>query len=155
SFALYEKEEVANFADYFTQRFAANNLNSKAIFAGKRCLDAGCGGGRGSLFMLMNGAAHVTAMDVSPTNIETTLRNCTAFGFDSVTCRQSSLEAIPFDDGEFDFVWCNGVIMHTENPDACLSEISRVLKVGGNAWIYVYGAGGLYWYLVRHFRKVL
>jgi ubiquinone/menaquinone biosynthesis C-methylase UbiE len=155
SFALYGKQELAEFTDFFRQRFEANHLDPKTVFAGKRCVDAGCGGGRGTLFMLMNGAAHVTALDVSELNIETTTRNCKTFGFDSFTCKQTSLEHIPFDDGAFDFVWCNGVIMHTANPDACLSEIARVLKPGGQAWIYVYGAGGLYWYLVREFRDIL
>lgn len=155
SFALYNKDEMAQFTDYFRQRFYANNLDSRAIFSGKRCLDAGCGGGRGTLFMLMNGAAHVTAVDVSATNIESTARNCKEFSFDSVTCVESSLENLAFDDGQFDFVWCNGVIMHTANPDASLAEISRVLRIGGQAWIYVYGAGGLYWYLINEFRNIL
>jgi ubiquinone/menaquinone biosynthesis C-methylase UbiE len=155
SFALYGRRELEEFTDFFRQRFEANGLDAKSIFAGKRCMDAGCGGGRGTLFMLMNGAAHVTALDVSELNIETTAKNCKTFGFDSVTCRQTTLENIPFADGEFDFVWCNGVIMHTAHPDKCLSEITRVLKVGGQSWIYVYGAGGLYWYLVREFRRIL
>lgn len=155
SFALYDAGELAAFAGYFTQRFAANGLDPRAIFGGKRCLDAGCGGGRGSLFMLMHGAAHVTALDVSPTNVETTSRQCRDAGFTSIDCRQASLEQIPFEAGAFDLVWCNGVLMHTADPDACLDELTRVLAVGGRAWIYVYGAGGLYWYLVRHFRRIV
>jgi ubiquinone/menaquinone biosynthesis C-methylase UbiE len=155
SFALYDLEELTRFAEFFTQRFAANGLDPRATFGGKRCLDAGCGSGRGSLFMLMNGAASVTAIDVSPTNIETTARQCRAAGFESVACRQTSLEEIPFEEGAFDVVWCNGVVHHTAEPDGCLAEITRVLKVGGQAWIYVYGAGGLYWYLVRHVRRIL
>jgi ubiquinone/menaquinone biosynthesis C-methylase UbiE len=155
SFALYNADEMAQFTDYFRQRFAANGLDPKAIFSGRRCLDAGCGGGRGTLFMLGNGAAQVTAVDVSAQNVETTAHNCRTFGYESYKCLQTTLERLPFADGEFDFVWCNGVLMHAANPDACLSEITRVLKVGGDAWIYVYGAGGLYWYLVREFREIL
>jgi ubiquinone/menaquinone biosynthesis C-methylase UbiE len=155
SFALYDKPEMAEFTDYFRQRFVANKLVPEAVFSGKRCMDAGCGGGRGTLFMLMNGAAHVTAVDVSALNVSTTANNCQASGYDSFKCMQTTLERLPFADGEFDFVWCNGVLMHTANPDACLSEITRVLKVGGQAWIYVYGAGGLYWYLIREFREML
>lgn len=154
SFALYD-QKMGKFVDFFRQRFKANNLDPKKIFSGKRCLDAGCGNGRGTLFMLENGAAHVTAADISPTNIESVERNCKAFGFQSFDTRLVSLEHLPFKDEEFDFVWCNGVVMHTANPDASLFEVSRVLRVGGQAWIYVYGAGGVYWYLVEAFREIL
>jgi ubiquinone/menaquinone biosynthesis C-methylase UbiE len=155
SFALYDKEEMDKFVAFFRQRFKANGIDPKKVFSGKRCLDAGCGNGRGTLFMLENGAKHVTSVDISPTNIESTDRNCRAFGFDAYDTRLVTLEHLPFDDEEFDFVWCNGVVMHTANPDASLYEISRVLRVGGESWIYVYGAGGLYWYLVEAFRKIL
>jgi hypothetical protein len=42
--------------------------------------------------------------------------------------------------------------MHTAKPDSCLQEITRVLKVGGRSWVYVYGSNGLYWYLINRFR---
>lgn len=155
SFALYNKEEMDKFVAFFRQRFKANGIDPTKIFSGKRCLDAGCGNGRGTLFMLENGAKHVTSVDISPTNIESTDRNCRAFGFDAYGTRLVTLEQLPFDDEEFDFVWCNGVIMHTANPDTSLYEISRVLRVGGELWIYVYGAGGLYWYLIDAFRRIL
>jgi ubiquinone/menaquinone biosynthesis C-methylase UbiE len=140
SFALYDKAEMKEFVGFFRQRFAANNIDPGVVFSGKRCLDAGCGNGRGALFMLDNGAAHVTAADISPTNIESAARNIETFGFKNYSVKQTSLESLPFEDGAFDFVWCNGVVMHTHNPDACLSELARVLKPGGQAWISVYSA---------------
>lgn len=88
------------------------------------------------------------------TFIETTLRNCHDFGYKNVKVINGSLAQIDFPDQSFDFVWCNGVIQHTAEHDRCLFEISRILKVGGNSWIYVYGAGGLYWYCIRAFRTI-
>ena len=155
TFALYDRPEMEEFVGFFTQRFAANSLDPRSIFEGKRCLDAGCGNGRGSIFMLSNGAAHVDFADISPTNIASTAGNLESFGFTDFAGHETSLEALPFADESFDFVWCNGVVMHTHNPDKCLHELARVLKVGGQAWIYVYGAGGVYWYGVRRFRELL
>lgn len=155
SFALYDKKALTEFIQPFRVRFDANGLSPKELFQGRRCLDAGCGNGRGSLFMLEHGASHVTAVDISATNVNSTAANLLDFGFRNFETRLSSLETLPFDAGVFDFVWCNGVLMHTANPDRCLAELARVLVTGGRTWIYVYGAGGVYWHFVRFFRRML
>ncbi len=153
SFALYDTEQMKQFTGFFEQRLLANSLDGKSLFYGKRCLDAGCGNGRGSLLMLKNGAAHVTALDISEENLRSVDRNLRSFGYSNFDCRQTSLEEIDIADESFDFVWCNGVLMHTANPDKCLQEIARTLKIGGRSWIYVYGSNGLYWYLINRFRS--
>jgi SAM-dependent methyltransferase len=103
--------------------------------------------------MLKSGAAHVTAVDISAENLRSVERNLKQFGFLNFDCRQSTLEDIRADDEFFDFVWCNGVLMHTAQPDLCLQELARVLKRGGQSWIYVYGSNGFYWYLINQFRS--
>ncbi|WP_027720762.1 class I SAM-dependent methyltransferase [Maridesulfovibrio zosterae] len=155
TFAMYTRKEMEEFIEPFRVRFDRNGLDARKIFAGKKCFDAGCGNGRGSLFMLMNGAAHVTSYDFSKKNIQSTRNFLKEFGYSDFDTMQGSLENIPFDDQEFDFVWCNGVIMHTEHPNECLKEISRILKTGGNSWLYIYGSGGVYWNIIYHFRKLL
>lgn len=155
SFALYDKKALIEFVEPFRVRFDANGLSPEGLFQGRRCLDAGCGNGRGSLFMLDHGASHVTAIDISATNVKSTAANLSDFGFKNFDTRLSSLETLPFDAETFDFVWCNGVLMHTANPDLCLAELARVLIPGGRSWIYVYGAGGVYWHFVRSFRRIL
>lgn len=155
TFALYSRKDMNEFIEPFQIRFQRNGLDAAKIFKGKKCFDAGCGNGRGSLFMLMNGAAHVTAFDFSEKNIASTKRFTSEYGFSNIECKQGSLEAIPFEAGTFDFVWCNGVIMHTGRPDKCLSEISRILKPGGNMWLYIYGSGGAYWRIIFNLRRLM
>ncbi len=155
TFARYSEREMVEFIEPFKIRFECNKLDARKLFAGKKCFDAGCGNGRGTLFMLMHGAAHVTGYDFSHTNVSSTRRFAEAFGYGNVDCRQGSLEDILFPDEAFDVVWCNGVIMHTEKPNGCLREISRILKVGGNAWLYIYGSGGVYWRTIYHLRDLL
>lgn len=48
-----------------------------------------------------------------------------------------SKEHYPFENESFDFVICNAVLEHVENPDFVVSEIWRVLKKGGKAYISV------------------
>jgi ubiquinone/menaquinone biosynthesis C-methylase UbiE len=155
TFARYTQQEMIEFIEPFKVRFGRNKLDARSIFEGKKCFDAGCGNGRGALFMLMNGAAHVTACDFSSQNVESTRSFLRQFGFENAEVFESSLESIPRPDETFDFVWCNGVIMHTRYPNRCLNEIARILKVGGKSWIYVYGSGGLYWRTIYRFRRML
>jgi len=155
TFAMYSHDDMLEFIEPFKVRFQRNNLNPKELFKGKKCLDAGCGNGRGSLFMLMNGAMHVTAYDISRKNVESTQKFAREFGFSNVTVKEGSLEKIPFEDESFDFIWCNGVIMHTERPNQCLQELSRVLKVSGRIWLYIYGSGGVYWRIISLLRGIL
>ncbi|HME41638.1 MAG TPA: class I SAM-dependent methyltransferase [Syntrophorhabdales bacterium] len=155
TFAMYSTRDMLDFIEPFKMRFARNGLDPETTFKGKLCFDAGCGNGRGSLFMLMNGAAQVTAYDISQNNVVSTRHFAKEFGFTNIEVRQGSLEQIPFAAGSFDVIWCNGVIMHTERPNACLEELARVLKIPGRMWLYVYGAGGVYWRIISHIRSAL
>lgn len=155
TFALYTRPEMLEFIEPFNVRFEKNGLNARQIFQGKRCFDAACGNGRGALFMLMNGAAHVTCCDFSEKNVQSTRSFLKQFGFDNAEVFESTLESIARPDESYDFVWCNGVIMHTAHPNRCLNEISRILKRGGRSWIYVYGSGGAYWRSIQRFREML
>ena len=38
---------------------------------------------------------------------------------------------VPFADGEFDVVTCQGLLHHLEDPEPCLRELKRVLRPGG------------------------
>lgn len=153
TFELYGRDEIEAFIVPFRTRFIRNNLNAKHIFAGKKCLDAGCGGGRGSLFMAENDADRVDAVDISDENIINTQKSAHLFSYKNIQTNKQSLSALPYPDQHFDIVFCNGVLMHTHNPDHSLKEISRVLKIGGHMWVYVYGAGGTYWHCVNLFRR--
>ena len=153
TFSVYNSEELEEFKAPLQQRITLNKLDSASLFRGKTVLDAGCGGGRGSLLALENGASRLVCLDVSAQNVETTGKVLSKAGYSNFEIVQSSLEELPFEDEFFDFVWCNGVLMHTKNPAATLREIIRVLRVGGESWIYVYGAGGIYWRLMATFRR--
>lgn len=140
----YDDELFKQSVALFGARWRANHEPAD-FFTGKRCLDAGCGGGRFSFAMAQLGAAAVVGVDVSHDGIADAERRRDALGMTQVTFRRSSLIELPFDDGEFDFVCCSGVLHHTVSVERGLAEIHRVLAPGGSVYLLLYGAGGLYW----------
>jgi len=54
-----------------------------------------------------------------------------------IDIRSGMAESIPFDDQSFDFVNVCEVIEHVDDPDKVLSEMYRVLDVGGMAYVSV------------------
>ena len=154
TFALYDEKSFDEFVPPLYTRLKNNGISTD-VFKGKRCLDAGCGGGRGSILMAQCGAKEVIGVDFSSTNIESCRKRAEQKGFSNLFFYEHSLTELPFENESFDVIWCNGVLMHTIDPDKCLQEISRVLKTDGHMWLYVYGAGGVYWYMIDWIRKTL
>lgn len=148
----YDDQLFKQSVDLFGARWRTNG-EPEDFFRGKRCLDAGCGGGRFSFAMALMGAASVVGIDVSAEGIADANRRREAMGANQVSFRQSTLIELPFDDGEFDFVCCSGVLHHTVSIERGLSEIHRVLKPGGRVYLLLYGAGGVYWPLTLVLRS--
>ena len=62
---------------------------------------------------------------------------------------------LPYEDDTFDVVYSFGVLHHTPDTNSCISEAFRVLKPGGQSWIYVYGSDGIWWNIIYKLRKNL
>ncbi len=141
---LFE-ESVALFA----QRFVANDFELR-WFHGKRCLDAGCGGGRYSIAMARLDAAEVIGCDISPEGLADAWRR--AMGVPNVFFEEADVLNLPYPDESFDFVCCSGVLHHTPDPGRGLREVSRVLRPGGRLYLLLYGKGGLRWPTIMQMR---
>jgi ubiquinone/menaquinone biosynthesis C-methylase UbiE len=79
----------------------------------------------------------IKAIDISAAMVEIARRNSQEMGLSGrVEFLLGSAENIPFEPGYFDLVVSTGSFHHWANPEKCLAEIHRVLKNGGEAWIY-------------------
>ena len=63
---------------------------------------------------------------------------------DSINFQSANVISLPFEDEEFDFVCCHGVLLHLANYEqieSAFSELSRVTKKGGHLYT-VFGVDG-------------
>ena len=152
-FSNFSKENIASVVSNFEARFFDGSDESP--FQNKHCLDGGCGAGRGSIFMLKSGAQYVDCVDISPLNAATAKKNLKACGYENFSVWEETLTTLPFGDETFDVVWSYGVVHHTDNPSKALHELSRVLKVGGRLFLFLYGRGDLQFCMHQAIRQYL
>ncbi len=120
----------------------ADRIRAVGLVHRARVLDAGCGFGQWSLQLAGSNDA-VDALDVDPRRLALLDHLAGALGVANLRTHQGRLEALPFDDGQFDGVLCYGAIFCTDWKQA-LRELARVLGPEGR--LYVTGCG-LGWYL--------
>jgi ubiquinone/menaquinone biosynthesis C-methylase UbiE len=128
----------------------------EAFLRDKECFDGGCGTGRLAIAMAKAGARRVVAVDVAEDSLEYLRRTMRRYRLDNIepVCRDVT-DLSGFETGTFDFVASNGVLHHTQAPERGIAEHFRVTKRGGSFWLYLYGAGGLYWHIYDRFRPIV
>ena len=128
----------------------------EAFFRDKVCFDGGCGTGRASIAMAKAGARRVVAVDLSEASLEYLRRTATRYRLSNIEVVQQDVTDLGrFETGSFDFVFSNGVLHHTPAPERGLAEHFRILRPGGKLWLYLYGAGGLYWHVYDRLRPIV
>jgi SAM-dependent methyltransferase len=153
---LFDREQWEKFSDNHFNLWSRLPLPA-GYFKGLTVLDAGCGSGRACRSMLIEGAARVVGIDAGEGCVCNTRERNADFK-DRLEIGLASVLEIPYPDGYFDFVHCDGVLHHTTSPERGFSEIVRVLRPGGKLVIGIYGKGGLMnfaIYSARLFRKIM
>jgi len=146
---LLRMSPEALLADWDRHNAAAGDLRGwwwrlyEGQFRSKKVLDIGSGRGFDAMHFAAAGAQW-TCCDIAPTNLGIIERVAAAKGVAVSTLpivSLASFEALPRD---FDFVWCNGSLLHipfNEAREECAAILSR-LKLGGR-WIELtYPASG-------------
>jgi SAM-dependent methyltransferase len=99
-------------------------------------LDVGCGAGV-EVVRFARAGARVTGVDIAAPAIALTRENLAQHGL-TARLEVADGEALPFDDGTFDFVYAHGVVQYTTNDRQLVAECRRVLRPGGLALFQVY-----------------
>ncbi|MFH0863352.1 MAG: class I SAM-dependent methyltransferase, partial [Candidatus Altiarchaeota archaeon] len=122
-----EKHIVYTEDGYFVE---LQRILSGEDFSGQLGLDVGCGGGRISNMLAERGAL-MNSVDLAYNSV----KHCSLKGMTNAS--QANAEHLPYADGTFDFCISTDVVEHVAGYRMILSEIGRVLKPTGTAYISI------------------
>lgn len=130
-FKALQREGWASFIplELMTTPPAAKLVNFSAVRAGEKVLDVGCGTGVVAVTAAQRGAT-VTGLDLTPALLERARYNAQLAGL-SIEFIEGDAEKLPFPDAHFDVVLSQFGHMFAPRPAIAVSEMLRVLKVGG------------------------
>jgi len=100
-------------------------LTVASLINGKKILEIGCSSG-GAAQEYCKSCEHLTGVDVSDEGIKA----AKALNIDNAIFQECDAHHLPFEDGKFDAVIVNSLLHHLD-LEVALTEIRRVLKVGG------------------------
>ncbi|VEP13474.1 Type 11 methyltransferase [Hyella patelloides LEGE 07179] len=97
-------------------------------------LDLACGTGElAKLLLAKNPQQHITGVDISEKMLEIAKNKLQTYP--NINLHNTSVTSLPFTDKSFDIVICANAFHYFEFPQLALTEIKRVLKLGGNVII--------------------
>ncbi|GAA3409682.1 class I SAM-dependent methyltransferase [Paenibacillus hodogayensis] len=140
--ASVKSSDYFNEESFFMQR--ANTLRWLGSCEGKVILDAGCGVGAFSEPLVEQNTVY--GVDFS----EKSLEYAAARGLKTLN---GDLTALPFEEGMFDVVVCNGVIQLIEQYEDVLRELARVTKPGGTLLVETLNRNSIQRKLLRLLEK--
>ena len=131
AFKANQREGWAHFAplEINTTRPAASLLKHARVRAGQRLLDVACGTGVVAVTAARLGA-FVSGLDLTP-ELLTLARTNSQIAQVEIDWREGDVEAMPFEDAQFDVVVSQFGHIFAPRPDVALGEMLRVLKPGG------------------------
>ncbi len=137
-------------------RFFAVTGWDREDLKGKNILEVGSGAGRFSQIVLDHTPANLYSVDYSNA-VEANYKNNGHHG-DRFKLFQASVYELPFAEGQFDKVFCFGVLQHTPDVRKSVECLARMVKPGGELVVDFYPVTG-WWtkvhakYLFRPFTK--
>ncbi len=102
-----------------------------------RVMDVGTGPGYLPIEIAkLNDKIEIIGIDLSPKMIQLAKANARERSVENVEFQLADANKLPFRDGSFDFVISTGALHHWCNPAQVFSELNRLLRKEGYAWIY-------------------
>jgi len=104
---------------------------------GDLVLDAGARDAVHAIRLVLERGVRAVALDPLPLHCALARERIAEAGLtDGIDVVEGALEALPFEDASFDWIWCRDVLVHVD-ADRGLAECARVLRPGGALLAYV------------------
>jgi ubiquinone/menaquinone biosynthesis C-methylase UbiE len=140
--AVFHERIAHNWTAGYGRRSFKRRLNlftrifDRVVVPGQIWLDLGCGSGVLTVELLKRGAS-VVALDGAPTMIENARALVETLGENpKITFKLGDAQDLSWSpNSSFDGVLCSSVVEYVSSPASLLSELSRVLKIGGTGII--------------------
>ena len=132
-------EKLAGFDQFHVGGLAATaELAKRAHITGDmHVLDAGSGLGGPSRFLAGTIGCRVTGVDLTPAYVAVATLLADRAGLSgTVSYRVGNIVELPFEDGGFDVVWSQHVVMNIPDRVRLYRELRRVVKMGGTFAFY-------------------
>jgi 2-polyprenyl-6-hydroxyphenyl methylase/3-demethylubiquinone-9 3-methyltransferase len=112
----------------------ARFIAERAVLAGRRVLDVGCGGGLLAEALAQAGA-HVTAIDLAPGMIEVARLHAAAGALAIDYRLTSAAELAEVQPGSFDVVTCMEMLEHVPQPALMMQTLARLMQPEGALYV--------------------
>jgi ubiquinone/menaquinone biosynthesis C-methylase UbiE len=142
----FETNQSLHSAEYFgnqrnfwwNQDFLSLMTERWNLKSAQNILDVGCGIGHWGmmLFSQINVKAKMVGIDREQIWVDQASKRAFDLGISNrISYQQGTVENLPFDDKTFDVVTCQTLLIHMKDVQLALSEMLRVLRVGGRLCI--------------------
>ncbi len=127
---------------------------------GEAILDYGCGPGNDLVgFLVYSKAKKIIGIDISEKALSIAakrlaLHNPAPERVELIKTVDSNTK-IPLEDKSIDYIYCEGVLHHTSDPEAILHEFYRVMKQGAYSCVMVYNRNSLWLHLHTAYIKLI
>lgn len=132
-------DEIA--VDRYSHQGHINHIMDWVDWDGKKVLEVGTGVGTDARNMIGRGGVY-QGINVDQGSVDTTAKALEVYGLSGDVMQCSATELV-FLDNSFDIVYSFGVLHHIPDAERAVSEITRVLKPGGELLIMVYNRSSI------------
>ncbi len=138
-FEQVERGRYLDYAPWMREVFPFADVRDRDV------LEIGCGLGT-DLLQFARGGGRCHAIDLTPRHLALTAERFRVYG-QAVQLARADAETLPFASASFDVVYSFGVLHHTPDAERAVSEIRRVLRPGGIAWVGLYHRDSAFFWL--------
>lgn len=104
--------------------------------------DVGCGTGQLVALLALRRTRRVVGVDLSRASLAFARTLQDHFEIGNLHLVEGDVMRLPFPEGSFDYVFCNGVLHHTAAPARGFAELVRVVRSGGFVTVGLYNSYG-------------